>query len=72
MRRRSDALAMDVGILLTTSDLEIETMRKEFVACSSYSTAWRRCPWAAVIVKVEGGFLAFESVTDYQIWKGQF
>lgn len=44
---------------------------KVFLECRSYNTARRRCPWAAVIVKVEGGFIAFEFVTDYITWKNQ-
>jgi hypothetical protein len=46
-------------------------MRNQFVECKSRSTAARRCPWAAVIVKVDGGFRCFESVMDYKIWKDQ-
>lgn len=46
-------------------------MRQAFIECGSRSTASRRCPWAAVIAKVEGGFIAFESVTDYVAWKRQ-
>ena len=46
-------------------------MRTETLNCNSRATAKRRCPWAAVIVKVEGGYRCFESVTDYRIWKKQ-
>ena len=46
-------------------------MRKEFVGCKDRRTALRRCPWACVIVKVNGGFLAYESAADYQVWKNQ-
>lgn len=46
-------------------------MRREMIHCKSRSTAKRRAPWAAVIMKVEGGFIAFESVADYRIAKGQ-
>lgn len=28
-------------------------------------------PWACVIEDVEGGYMAFESWTDYNTWKGQ-
>ena len=28
-------------------------------------------PWAAIIVAVEGGWIAFESVTDYEVWSRQ-
>lgn len=46
-------------------------MRTETVECKHRSTAKRRCPWAAVIAKVEGGFMCFESVDDYRTWKNQ-
>jgi len=46
-------------------------MRKELIEVSSYSTAKRRAPWAAVIARVSGGFMAFESVDDYRTWRGQ-
>lgn len=28
-------------------------------------------PWAAKIVEVEGGFMAFESMSDYETWANQ-
>lgn len=46
-------------------------MRTQLIECTSRSTARRLAPWAAVIAKVEGGFMAFESVTDYATWKRQ-
>jgi hypothetical protein len=46
-------------------------MRKQFVECASRRTAERRCPWYAVIAKVVGGYLAFESREDYRVWKNQ-
>jgi hypothetical protein len=46
-------------------------MRREVIHCKSRSTAAKRCPWAAIIAKVEGGFIAFESVTDYETWRRQ-
>jgi hypothetical protein len=51
--------------------LEVGIMKKQFVECKDRRTAKRRCPWAARIVKVEGGFMAFESVADYYTWKNQ-
>jgi len=33
--------------------------------------AKRQAPWAAKIVKVEGGYKAFESIADYETWKRQ-
>lgn len=46
-------------------------MRTEFVACADRRTAKRRCPWAAVIVKVEGGYRCFESRNDARTWRRQ-
>lgn len=46
-------------------------MRKEFIECKDRRTAWKKCPWASVITKVEGGYLAFESRLDYSTWKAQ-
>jgi hypothetical protein len=46
-------------------------MRKEFVECKSRKTAYKRCPWACAVVKVNGGYMCFESATDYDNFKGQ-
>lgn len=46
-------------------------MRQQMIECRSRSTATRRCPWAAVVAKVDGGFIAFESAADYQAWRSQ-
>jgi hypothetical protein len=46
-------------------------MRREFLANVTRSVAIRTCPWAAKIVKVDGGYMAFESLDDYQTWKNQ-
>lgn len=46
-------------------------MRIETIECKSRSTAKRRCPWAARIVKVWEGYKCFESVEDARIFKGQ-
>lgn len=43
----------------------------EIIECKTRKTAWRRAPWAAKIVKVEGGFLAFATLTDFTIWRKQ-
>lgn len=42
-----------------------------FVQCADRRTALRRCPWGAITAKVNGGFLVFEYVTDYKIWRDQ-
>ncbi len=31
----------------------------------------RQCPWAAKIVRVEGGYMAFQSIADWKTWKSQ-
>lgn len=46
-------------------------MRQQDVPCTDRRTAIRRCPWAATIVNVEGGYRAFESLADAQIWRIQ-
>jgi len=42
-----------------------------FIECKCRKTAAGRCPWASVIKKVEGGWMAFEFVTDYDTWRNQ-
>lgn len=46
-------------------------MRTTFVETDSREVAKKECPWAAKIVKVEGGYMCFESITDYNTWKNQ-
>ena len=46
-------------------------MRKQFVECKTKGQAAKSCPWASKIAKVYGGFMCFESVDDYRIWKNQ-
>jgi hypothetical protein len=46
-------------------------MRKEFIECKTRKTAIKRAPWAAIYRKVEGGYMAFESLADFEIWKNQ-
>jgi hypothetical protein len=31
----------------------------------------RRCPWGVIAAKAYGGFLVFEYVEDYKLWKNQ-
>lgn len=42
-----------------------------FIECRTYQTAKRRFPWAAVIVRVEGGFMAFSTTDEYMTWQRQ-
>lgn len=46
-------------------------MRIKYCWDVSRATARKRCPWAAVIVAVRGGWLCFESASDYETWKAQ-
>lgn len=46
-------------------------MRTLFLQCKTRKTAVKYAPWAAVILKVDGGYMAFESVIDAEAWKGQ-
>jgi hypothetical protein len=46
-------------------------MSQTFIPCKTRKTAKKKAPSAAKIVKVEGGYLAFEFYTDYEIWKNQ-
>jgi hypothetical protein len=46
-------------------------MKKEFVTCKYRYQAIKAMPWAAKIVKVDGGYMGFESITDYRNWKTQ-
>lgn len=46
-------------------------MRKELIEVKQRRTAVRRAPWAARIVKVDGGYMAFESMSDYLTWQSQ-
>lgn len=46
-------------------------MTREFIQVRTRATAVRRAPWAAVIIKVDGGYLAFASVTDAMTWRNQ-
>jgi hypothetical protein len=47
------------------------TMRKQFVECSSRKQAEKACPWAEKVVKVEGGYWCFESISECESWKKQ-
>ena len=46
-------------------------MRQEFLEVETIEQAEQLAPWASKIVEVEGGYMAFESMTDYETWKGQ-
>jgi len=46
-------------------------MRKEFIECETLEQAEQGAPWAAEIIEVEGGYMAFESAADADLWRGQ-
>jgi hypothetical protein len=46
-------------------------MRTQFVQTASRAAAKSACPWASKIVKVDGGYMCFESVADYATWRKQ-
>ena len=63
----------DAGTPSINPDKSEVKMRKEFYASPSYSYYFvkKYCSWAAKIVRVDGGWMAFESIDDYKIWKNQ-
>ena len=46
-------------------------MLSKFVECKSKAVAYKKCPWASVIIRVTGGYMCFESYSDYMVWKNQ-
>lgn len=46
-------------------------MTTQFVISKNRRDAKRRMAWAAVIVKVDGGYMGFASRADYQTWMNQ-
>ncbi len=46
-------------------------MKIKLIEVTTRNAAKSAAPWAAKIVKVCGGYMAFESVADYAIWKNQ-
>jgi hypothetical protein len=54
-----------VDALLLEPD-QVDEMRTEFLEVETMQEAHALAPWAAKIVEVEGGYMAFESMTDYE------
>ena len=46
-------------------------MRIETVPALNGGHAFILCPWACKTVKVEGGYMCFESHADFETWKDQ-
>ena len=49
-------------------DSKDRQMRREFLEVATIEEAQANCPWAAEIVEVDGGFMAFESMDEYNTW----
>jgi len=46
-------------------------MRNQFCQVDTKEEAKSECPWACEVVEVEGGWMCFESVKDYETWANQ-
>jgi hypothetical protein len=46
-------------------------MRKQSVGVKTRKEAKKLMPWACVIIKVQDGYMGFESIADAEIWKKQ-
>lgn len=46
-------------------------MNEFLEGCKTAKEAREKATWASKVVKVEGGYIAFEFMTDYTIWKNQ-
>lgn len=43
-------------------------MRTQLIEVDTLEEARDVAPWASKIIEVEGGYLAFESLADYETW----
>lgn len=43
----------------------------KFIQCETRQEAIAACPWATVVIKVYGGYMAFEFFDNYEVWKNQ-
>jgi len=46
-------------------------MRKEFFDVRTRRQAVKAAPWACDIIRVDGGYVAFESAADADVFRGQ-
>lgn len=46
-------------------------MKTEFLQVETLAEAQDQAPWAAEIIEVDGGYRAFESTADFEIWNSQ-
>ena len=46
-------------------------MRTQFVKSESRYQAKKQCPWQSRTAKTCGGYMCFESISDYDTWRRQ-
>lgn len=46
-------------------------MRTETIYTNSRKEAVKAMPWAVKVIKVDGGYKGFESMSDYETWRNQ-
>ena len=46
-------------------------MKTQFIQVETMQEAKDAAPWAAEIVEVDGGFMTFESIADFETWNNQ-
>ena len=44
---------------------------KIFTPAKNLKAAKKEYPWACKVIKVDGGYMCFEFLTDYDTWKKQ-
>jgi hypothetical protein len=42
----------------------------QFIEAATRYAARKAAPWAAVLAKMNGGYLAFATFRSYRLWKG--
>jgi len=43
----------------------------DFLVAGSEEEVMELCPWACRVVEVEGGWMAFEDLDEYEVWANQ-
>jgi hypothetical protein len=44
---------------------------QKFIQTDDKTLAFRACPWACIVKRVDGGYMCFETLTGYRTWKNQ-
>jgi hypothetical protein len=58
-------------LFIAQTDIIPEAERDTATHAEDLPQAREIAPWASEIVEVEGGWQAFESVDDAEVWRGQ-